>query len=241
MCYFDCFQEDLNMTLQVALVGNDGFVIATDTKASTDGGPLAPVPNRNQLRRSSSTPKMVVSDSKKLVCVFSGEQTVGQLARRLINYVNENPGLDLSNCLEEKITERLGSFETVRSKISGNLIAAIPAAEDGIPKLYHVTILEGQALCQPILDRVVDGDRRNPAQFFVERYYTPDKTVEELKFLAAHTVLEGGRLNPTTVGGLEVLVSKNGKTVSFLRDEELQVLRDRSQSLHNTITTELFG
>jgi hypothetical protein len=93
-----------------------------------------------------------------------------------------------------------------------------------------------------VSNRLFGGDRGNAGVFFAERFDAEiaNRSVDELKLLAALTVLEGGFLNPTGVGGLDVLVSKHGEKPRFLEDEELQPLRDRAESLHNILAAEIF-
>jgi 20S proteasome alpha/beta subunit len=89
-------------------------------------------------------------------------------------------------------------------------------------------------------DRVIGGDKSNTAVYFPETYYCNKSSVEELKTLAAHAVLEAGSLNPTQVSGLDVLIGKNGEPPHFVDDKELEALRRRSETIHESLMTSIF-
>jgi 20S proteasome alpha/beta subunit len=216
------FQEE-PMTLQVALIGKDGFVLASDKK---DVAEL-------WSRRTSETRKILVSEKRDLVCAFSGHPLLSAAATRLLEFASE-PGIDIAFSLEDGAQRTLDNYErNVQATIYGDLIVLILGKH---PQLWNVSFVNGQASAQPVFDRVIRGDRINPAVFFAERYHKVEQSVEELKLLAAHTVLEGAALDPTSVGGLDMLVSKNGET-RFLEDDDLKHLRERSESTHKSLVT----
>lgn len=57
------------------------------------------------------------------------------------------------------------------------------------------------------------------------------RSVEELKAIAAHIVLEGYQLNRTYVGGLDVCVCKDSNPPYFVEGDELSRLKERSVGL----------
>src|SRR6266576_2040173 len=162
------------------------------------------------------------------------------IAERLVRSLKDGvEASDTSARLQEKTEEIIGVFDSrIRGNISGQLIVAVP----GISQLWEISFIVGQASVSAASNHLLNGDRGKPGVFFAERYSaeTSDKSVEELKLLAALTVLDGGLLNPTGVGGLDLLVSKHGEKPYFLEDGELQQLCDRAESLHNILTAEIF-
>jgi 20S proteasome alpha/beta subunit len=232
-------EEELNMTLQVALVGKDGFVIASDTKASAGGDSIKPFSKDYRMYRSAETRKIVVSEDKTLVCAFSGHQTVSYVSSRLIRYVNENPGVDMSQRLEVVLQDLFATLDdNVQLATKGDLIVAIPAVGG---RLWDASFGGGAVCCQETFDRVIGGDFANSAIYFPQAYHSTDRSVDELTMLAAHTIIEGGLRNPMTVGGLDVLVSKNDEKPRFLEETELQLLWDRSEDIHNALATAIFA
>jgi 20S proteasome alpha/beta subunit len=239
MCTFNSLQEEeLNMTMQVAMVSKDGFVIASDTKASAGGDSVKPFSKDYRKYRSAETRKIVVSSDNTLVCAFSGNQIVSNVAHRLIRSVNENPGVDMSGCLEDKLQDLFATFDdNIQSATKGNLIVAFPALTG---KLWDASFGGGAVCCQETFDCVIGGDFANSAIYFAQEYHSINRSVDELTMLAAHTVIESGLRNPTMVGGLDVLVSKNREKARFLEEDELQLLLRRSSEIHDALSNAIF-
>jgi hypothetical protein len=82
----------------------------------------------------------------------------------------------------------------------------------------------------------VFGDPANPVAFFSEEYHKPQRTVNELAFLAAHIVLAGAGYN-AMIGGLKVLVWREG--TNSLEPLAAEAMKARSQQftddLHNIV------
>jgi hypothetical protein len=237
MCDFIVAEDEIKMTFQIALVGKDGFIIASDRKAVRGGEPT--YAGAYQMRTTSDMRKILVSENHNLVCAYAGNQIVSWVAERLVKSLKDGVGSDPSNLLQDKIGEIIAAFPSqLQENITGQLIVAVP----GTSQLWEVSFIAGQVVVRPVSDHLFGGDRGNSGVFFAERYSAEinDRTVDELKLLGAFTVLEGGFLNPTGVGGLDILVSKHNEKSRFLDDGELQLLCDRAQSLHKILTVELF-
>jgi 20S proteasome alpha/beta subunit len=117
------------------------------------------------------------------------------------------------------------------------MIVAAYNQKTGRTQLWEV-IFNGQPFVNSFLDKAIGGDSINTAVFLIERYYGGQETpVEDLKILAVHTVLEGHALNPSMVGGVDVVVSKHGEKPRLLTDEEVRSLRERSTEIHNKVGT----
>ncbi len=231
-------EDEIKMTFQVALVGKDGFVIASDRKATRGGDQ-----NHNltyTMRTSTDMRKILVSEDDNLVCACAGNQLVPLVAERLLKSLKDGAGSDMLATLREKLAEVIAGFNTsrIQEAIEGQMIVAVP----GISQLWEVSFILGQVVVTAVSNHLFGGDRSNPGVYFAERYSAEiaDRSVDELKLLAAFTVLEAGFLNQTGVGGLDVLVSKHGEKPRFLEDAELQTLCDGAESLHNTLTAEIF-
>lgn len=85
------------------------------------------------------------------------------------------------------------------------------------------------------------GDDRNAAIFFFERYYQNDRKINELLLLAAHSVLMAGQLNPTGVGGLEIVTWREAEDrPKRLSESEIATLTKLSKSLDDNILSQIF-
>ena len=94
-------------------------------------------------------------------------------------------------------------------------------------------------------DRVVAGDIRNSAGWFINNYIPVGCAplqfpVERLIFPAAHAVVVGARENPSGISGLEVLVIRRGSAPVFLDRTQEDALKKRSIRLDAVIRKKLF-
>src|SRR5207245_8981845 len=121
------FQEE-PMTLQVALIGKDGFVLASDKK---DVAEL-------WSRRTSETRKILVSEKRDLVCAFSGHPLLSAAATRLLEFASE-PGIDIAFSLKDGAQRTLDHYErNVQATIHGDLIVLILGKH---PQLWSVAFV----------------------------------------------------------------------------------------------------
>ena len=231
------FQDEPTMTLQVALVGTDGIVLASDTKATAGGGPEVPFSSRHLMIRTGTTEKILTNDA--IICAVSGNAAVVSIARELLRAMPKRLGGDIEKNLADLLqieTETILENFGLREHASGQLIVVAP----GISKLWEVGFGAKISWVNVFSDRVIGGDRGNPAIFWIERYYSKEKSVDELTMLAAHAVLEGHFLNPSYVAGLNILVCRNSKGSHFLDDGELHALCDHSERIHKNVGASIF-
>jgi 20S proteasome alpha/beta subunit len=227
MIWRDPQETGHNMTLQVALIGKDGFVIASDRKTV----------NEAMVRRTAETTKIIVSDDADMVCAFSGNHIVSSVAQHVVTTLNSyGDRSDVESRLEKAVREKFDSYDGVPKQALATanraMIVAAYNQKTGRTQLWEV-IFNGQPFVNSFLDKAIGGDSINTAIFLIERYYG----VEDLKILAVHTVLEGHALNPSMVGGVDVVVSKHGEKPRLLTDEEVRPLRERSTEIHNKVGT----
>lgn len=228
-------EDEAPMTLQVALIAKDGFVIASDTKAFAGGESIAPFSKRHLVLRSAKTRKILISETGNVVVAFSGNQAVQNIAHHLVENLNgiENPVSQ--NQLESITNALLGNYiPEIRPK--GPTLAVVFPHQGALSTLWEVSFY-GQAFLTPMTNRLIMGDRANPAIFFVERYCGDeiDKSLDSLTLMAAHMVLEGHPFNPSCVAGLDVVVSRNGEKPTFLDEKELLALCDKSDRIHKLL------
>lgn len=209
--------EESDMTLQVAFVARDGIVIASDKKAIGGFG-------------SSKVRKILVEPKNCIICAFSGDDLSAAMAQRLIDappdIFENNHAIELLLNAEIKRAKQIGK------PVGQLIIAAVPKNR----RLWRIRLFS-KSLAMPIEDKAYGGDDKNPAIFWGERYYSQSATVDELKLLAAHIVLEGGKLS-RYVGGLDVFTVKDGEA-GFLKDVDLESLRAKSQAIARRLAGDL--
>jgi len=94
-----------------------------------------------------------------------------------------------------------------------DLAEAVVVTVEDTPKLYEIKARRNQGLsgpfihceCSQVMDKCVMGHRANAATFLSEKYYQK-LPIKKLIYLAAHTVLTGGRINPNGIQGLEIIL-----------------------------------
>jgi len=231
------------VTFQIAFVASDGFVIASDTKISDE---------RCGIRTGSLGPKIFTpqDDGIILACACSdGADLAFQAKDKLFARLERSTPLPLARMWSELSQigcEVKAIAAAANSQASGSLLVAYWDA--GMSTLLRLDISREDSMCERVYDRAavasdalrrVTGDRLNSSVFFSEQYYEPQRVVDDLIFLAAHTVVMAGKRNPEFVQGLEILKCKDG-ILYRLSKEEIETLRRRSADLDSKIRSTLF-
>jgi hypothetical protein len=184
-------EEEQPMTLQVALVGTDGIVLASDMKVSdiTSG-----------VLRTFVSSKIQFSPNRKLVVACARDDSSLVAGKRIVRELeSQNPG---RLCVKmETIGEEVIANKTSTGK-DGEVIA-ISLAD--LSQVFHLRITSTFQRCMPVFDKAVAGHDTNSSIFFAQRYYQR-RPVNELIVLAAHVVQFGAKLNSSGIEGLEIIV-----------------------------------
>jgi hypothetical protein len=232
-------QEQLVMTLQVGFVAHDGFVIASDRKA-TSGFGLRKNPGAStaNIHRAAMMRKIVSLDGSSLVCAFSGSDLSAAIAQKLVESAPQRLTTDVEIGTHLK---RSQEFAAAFGKVPANemIIAGVTNAPGGVHKLWRIFFFDA-LMVLPVRDKLYGGDEGNSAIFFGEMYYDPSHGVEGLVPLASHIILEGRKQNGLSVDGLDVLVAKDGDVPRFLSDAELDALLGLSEKNSREIANIVF-
>jgi hypothetical protein len=150
MLHFDGSSQekdfDTNMTLQVALKGKDGFVIASDKKASSG----------------STTEKIFME--RDFLCAVSGESTVSRVGRKLLAQLPQLPEEETLQWLEQQAEQFLIASSVPphrRASLAASLIFAAPYWSASLQVIFDSGIVS----CQKT-NPAFGGDIRNPALIF---------------------------------------------------------------------------
>ncbi len=233
------FQEDQEVTLQVAMIGSDGWVLASD-RVRVSPGP----------RLRSSVNKIVLHEEAGLAYSFFGDDVAAMVGDQLSL---EFPKLDVG--IEKRSDFRswlfsLGNREWAKMK---DAYPSLLAGSDNRGLLVFVRnsperfwlfgIGERSLVMEQQTTKNVVGDAPNTARFFPDYYYSNRVTVAQLTYLAVHTINIGALMNPTGIGlGIDVLTyhAKTGK-FDWVEPEKIDALRKRSDKLTQKIRREFFG
>jgi hypothetical protein len=93
--------------------------------------------------------------------------------------------------------------------------------------------IEWRTFISPVRRVQSAGDPANDARFWL-RYYDASLSVQELKRLAVHLVVEAQHFNNAMIGGLEVVVSE-GSAFRSLSEDECQPLEAEAKKLASQI------
>jgi hypothetical protein len=215
--------EEIPMTLQAALQGTDGIVLASDMKI-----------NRvNQNFNSSTTrKKILVNEPRKIAACWSMDQfPSSSLAEYIVANLTDKdlqyPYPKLRNAATETLNkpgfygERYSNAEVLVVTIENNT------------KAYDITANAERCDCFES-SQILKGHIANPALFFTERYYSADFSISQLTRLAAHVILTASRISPRGIEGLEIVrCTKVG--FDFLGREEINELTKWSSEVDSEI------
>jgi len=217
------------MTMQIALVGASGIVLASDTRWAN---------NETTVRHTGGASKINSDKSVAIAC-----------ARRMAIATR------IADDLFDEFADKDWALVQLRSvEIAARVLDAAPrrSANDTLdfqclivttnPSLaaYHlcgggVMALQTHPTCQQIGNCQIAGDHINPAVCWSERYYwrsrLPDglREVRQLVPLAAHLILSAAQLNRDSIDGLEIVIGDKGG-VRRLPDGSIEKLRSDSES-----------
>jgi hypothetical protein len=223
------------MTMQVAMVGSDGWLIASDMCRTL----MMP------LRSGSLTTKIVIGKHSDLAYAFWGDDCAVLAGEKLEQRYSGMPQSD-KNQLRHALVE-FGNESWSKAKKSlasppdptlqrGLLIGF---ASSTYP-LWDLRIGEDCSIAYDVPDKVCVGDPTNPALFF-ERYHSATLPIERLMQVAAHIILTGAYFNPY-VAEFEMSVCKNGQFTTHWRgSDSLKQLTENSGELHAQIQKMILG
>jgi 20S proteasome alpha/beta subunit len=209
--------EELPVTLQVGLVGADGWIIASDTREILDA---------DGMELSSSTQKLYNNDAFALS--FSGDEWSRRMRDEIIQEL-ANASIDSQRAVVSKSRPEVWKQIPISARFRTTRRLLFGSAND-LTHLYEISVAE-QTSTNRKQDFVTAGHLGNPAQFFIQHYYIEKagqrggikNTVDRLKLLAAHTIVQAARHN-NRVDGLEMVVCRtNGNRAVCERVPESEI------------------
>jgi hypothetical protein len=192
--------EKTPMTLQIGMLGQDGVILAGDTRINTK-----PISGVDLPWMSYEGQKIHISKSGRIAVSCAVDlQSGSTFAEAIFSKMSRG---DYPGC--EREIEELGA-----ATAQGRSFQCIVVFADPLPCIYLYTYAKtGDSehnACQRIIGCVPSGDTQNPAVFWGMSYYK-QLPVEQLKRLAACMVVAGGKLNSGSIGGFEmVLCTRDG-------------------------------
>ncbi len=198
------------MTLQVAMVGTDGVVLASDTKWSEISGGI---------RQTSNRTKVFIDESRTIAVSCARAMNASRriavkiLADTAIRW--DSPASQIEEIAREVIAKAPeASFK------DANCLIVSPSLH--LYRLYLDSYGDDVELRCEEQDKAYEGEGSNSALYWAERYYGR-RQIRDLIVPAAFSILAGGRLNPAGIEHLEIILcEQNG--FHRLSNEEIQEL-----------------
>ena len=224
---------ELPMTLAVGLMGSDGWVLASDKRLYENTGTLQPDGKIITGSIFSRTPKIHWVPEIGVAYTFAGDHASLLAGEALVADLKTN---DCLPSARGTLLNRIGnqSWQShMRDMAQANLkrdllvIFTKPA-----PVQMWTVGLSVESTPSQHEDIALIGDTSNGAKIFPLLYYS-QRSVKELKVLAAHTILMGHQCAQSLVEGLEMWTGT--PDVKTTPPDELQELAKRSDKIDRAI------
>jgi hypothetical protein len=228
------------MTLQVAMIASDGWLLASDL-AGTEPVPTI-VDGQGQPSVAgvrSAEPKIVRVERHSLIYAFAGTGSAKSSGALLGTIADGNPAAVVNDRMSFLCAVQQEAKTKYGNPVMGpdgtlTILFLKPKAELWTLHLARCNII-GPRLDPPC---AVAG-AGNWAMFLPCRYYEP-RPLADLKLLAAHTILTGNYFNPTGVAGLQLWSAKHGEEPEEADEAEIRDLEKRSALLSDSLRTAIF-
>lgn len=211
------------MTIQIAMVGTDGIVLAGDTKWSWTNEPI-------HWTQASSKIKIDPEHRIAVSCARSME-TAEPIAEAIIGLSEDSwkqarafIGLAAQPIVDKAPYRKDAQCLIVRAGILDRFYRLQVATINGVPN---------QVICHEIADKGVVGINNNAAIYWMERHYER-RPVGQLISLAAQLVVSSAKLNSAMIGGLEIVVCSDSG-VHRLSDESIGELEADAKRFDESI------
>ena len=216
------------MTMIVGLVGTDGIVLAADRDrrklAEKDG----------ELDEVSGIKKIINLPDYGVAYAFAGDGEVLQACRALEQSLRDgifnlnNAAASLGELARDFAQRYTGSIPSPRSIL-------IAIYDNVRVDLWCVRLeINSMSTIERVVSREVCGAKGNSARYILDAYFEHDMPIEQLKRIAAHTVLSGYKVD-RFINGLDVAVITCSGYQEVPAEERL-LYRKQSSEIDRLIT-----
>lgn len=226
------------MTFQIGMVGNDGILLASDQLATYSG-------NSYQYPDTSRMRKITLTQSGRIAYCCAGDRLSIITGWAIANGIDQLD--EYSASVNDHVVQAVYSSSAPvmvgegkqpdghTEPLRGGSILIATCKPLG---LWRIDVIPGKLpIVVQVLDKAKIGDNNTAAPFFTESYYR-NRPVEELTFLAAHTVLTAGTMSPS-VKGLDIVICQ-ASGCKMLSNSDIEGLAIRSEALRSQISNALF-
>ena len=236
-------REKRRMTMQVALTGSDGILLASDTHKSHEPEKIPPDQIGHVVRSSTNGPKIrVYPDSGVAISCADDVEAAEAVADAIVLALRKDQPSDVSRIEEliESVTDR--HFSKNKTRIQCLIVLTRPCLllfrlqyPQGPPTEY-----EWVARCSYSESRSVAGDATNPALFWAERYHEDFYSMDDLVPLAAHLIQSAHRLHSAGVSKLQMVKCSENR-IEIVPTETCKAWTRRSEEWDRSFRETIFG
>lgn len=223
--------EDIPVTFQIGMVGEDGVLLASDRGHVRLG----------EGRTTFSSQKLTITGDGNIAYCCAGDDFTQLVAEEIVkvprSQISRTTRDHLLLAVSEAHRRAIGQWKT-----GGSILAAYRRGDD-VVDLFRIVIYSKE-LC-PIVNlidnRDFQGDAVNPAAYFIERYLPSAQYVrlpiDRLKVFSVHTIAMATMLNPIGINGIDLAVCRPGRPFEMVSEAEIADLNRDSQRLDSTMTS----
>lgn len=209
------------MTFQIAMIGSDGWVLASDRIRG----------NAQGVRLTSTIDKAIVSHDLGFAYAFAGDDCAAMMGATLAEHVSELKPESQAQFRQWLIGLANNTWEYFAKNVqpihSSYQLRSVILMLASSPRQFWLIQIGQQSLVDAVHDKWISGDISNAARFFVERYYDKDLRVDQLVNLASQTLIGASKLSPAGVRGLDIVTCKAG-VLEMSPDAQIESLTKRS-------------
>ena len=219
----------------VGVVGSDGIVLAADQRA------IAPAPGEGLMDDTYGIRKIVDLPEHRTAYACAGDFVTAEVGKALARQLRTQVGFVMTaDSLEDLAKQTCAEAERdYPGQIGEAHRMMLVVAYNGDARLWRIDVRGRGSSALNVRTIAVAGALGNAARFFAG-YHQSGRTTDELTFLAAHTVLTGGRIDPNYVHGLDVAIFAPGKC-SFLAQSKRAELQERSIALDEMLRAQIYA
>ena len=218
-----CGDGEPQVTLQIGMVGSDGFVIVGDMWKHVPS-------SKRQWFGYVGTKLMISPSGKSLAAVARDVDVASDVATEIFAQ------------LESSSEGRIDRIKEISSRVAqGHDIECFVIFTQPQPEMYFIQKdKSGPTTCELMYGCYPLGDAGNPAYYWTMRYYGAGKTVDQLVRIGALVVIEAARFNNAMIQGLEV-ATIDGQGLRIWDRKESDALKSEIDVLESRISALVQG
>lgn len=209
---FECTEEELHVTFQVALIGSSGIVVGSDCRASYVTQPTLTGPPRTQRME---VHKYLPSADDSVYCFAAGGPRASDIARAIVEPV---PDYEYEAQWQSVLANRANSVTEPRNDLDEIIVVRTSVYD----RVWVVTKSQNNGVTLLSVEtKLCTGNPLN-SRFIVSNFYKKNLSLRELQAIAALSIACAWQEHPSAVSPEMDILTFTKDGVSPLRLEKAQ-------------------